>query len=268
MRKIVKASGVVIALLVIVAAIPAFIPDEEYLPGVVDWLEYNHAAENVADDLNRFNAVVGFGVAENKDMIAEGARLIAEANAAIETAYKNKVTLPELDRYWDNSPLTANNQLSDHVSEAFDDDPAQWILDNRDKYNELLAGNRVLLDRYGVLINMDQYSHSLKLDINAPFISYGDLTAIQQLNNLSIIDEFIRSNQQEAIRRIQQSISFSRLMMVQSVLLLDKMVATRVLDNDLKAYSVLLDHTPDDVVVLNFFVVTKRRNGNVEGHQG
>ena len=255
MKKIVKALGVVATLLVIVAAIPTFIPDEEYLPGVVEWLEYNHATENVADDLNRFNAVVGFGVAADKDMVAEGARLIAEANAAIEASYKNKDTPPGI--YWNDPSLTINNQLSDQLSEAFDDDPAQWISDNRDKYNELLASHRVLLDRYGVLMNMDQYSYSLKLDINAPYISYGDLMAVQQLHNLSIIDEFIRSNQQVAIRRIQQSISFSRLMMAQSVMLLDKMVATRMLENDLKTYSLLLDHSPVDIVVLNISSLQK-----------
>ena len=95
---------------------------------------------------------------------------------------------------------------------------------------------------------MKQYSHTMVLNINAPMISYRYFLDVKRLNNLSIIHEFMSANKQVAIDRLQQSIDSSKLMLMQSVLLIDKMVAVESLKIDLLTYSSLLDLSSSDVV--------------------
>lgn len=243
MRVVVKVSGIFIALLVIIAAIPAFIPDEEYLPGVEQWLKDANTHEDLPIEVNRFNALVGFSVAADKDMVVEGAKLVAEVNAVFDAVMNNSEVVGFND-YWDNPPLTAKGRLSSNTTTAFEGDPAQWLTDNHEDYLELVSGNPVLLDRFRKLMTMKQYSYTMKLDVNAPFVSYNNFLALKRLDNLSIIDEFSMGNKQSAIQRLQEGIAFSKLMMKQSVILIDKMIANALLKADLLTYSSLLDLSP------------------------
>ena len=246
MRVAVKVLGLFIALFIIIATIPALIPDEEYSAGAQRWLNDANNPEVLPDEVNRFNALVGFNVTADKDMIAEGARLIAEVNAQFSDEARKSNDAPEFNDYWARPPLETNNNLSSRTSAAFKDNPAQWLLENHDKYNASISGNRILLDRFRQLMTMTQFSYTMKLDINAPSIRYNDLLAIKRLDNLSIIDEFLSANKQNAIQRLQKNISSSKLMMKQSALLLDKMIAAEFLKIDLLTYSSILDQAPAD----------------------
>jgi len=244
MKATIKVFGIFIILLIIVIAIPAFIPDEEYLPEVEQWLDYGKSHEEIPDEVNRFNAIVGFSVAADKDMVIEGARLVAEVNEKLDVASKNKGGSIELSHYWNNPPLTGKAGLYDDTTSAFKGEVVQWMLANHDDYTELVDSNRVLLERFRRLMKMEQFSHTMKLHVNAPFVSYRNFLSIKRLNNLSIIDEFMTANKQNAIGRLKESISLSRLMLAQSVFLVDKMIANECLKIDLKTYSEILDQSP------------------------
>ncbi|MCK4704827.1 MAG: hypothetical protein KAT90_05070, partial [Gammaproteobacteria bacterium] len=198
------------------------------------------------NEVNRFNALVGFYVDADKNMVVEGVKLIAEVNAQLSASAEKNTEPQKLNTYWDKQPLSASENLSRDTSVAFGVDPAQWLLAKHDIYSASVSSNQILLERFRQLITMQQYSYTMKLDIKAPFISYSSFLAIKRLNNLSIIDEFINDNKQDAIYKLQQSIGFSKLMMKQSAFLLDKMIAAALLKIDLLTYSSLLDQSPDD----------------------
>ena len=244
MKKILKISAVFIVLLIVVAAIPAFIPDEEYTAGVQQWLREGSHHEELPIEVNRFNALAGFYVEADKDMVTEGGRLIAEVNVQ----FSDSVEEPYFNDYWDSPPLRSGGRLSGGTSDAFKQDPAQWLLDNQDEYSKLISGNQIFLDRFRKLIAMKQYSHTMKLDINAPMVSYRYFLDVKRLNNLTIIHEFMNANKQDAIDSLQQSIASSKLMLTQSVIIIDKMIAVESLKIDLLTYSSLLDLSSSDVV--------------------
>lgn len=246
MKVAAKVLGVFVALLFVIAVIPAFIPDEEYTAGAEQWLNDANNPEQLPIEVNRFNAIIGFNVDADKDMVVEGAKLIAEFNEQISRPVHNNIDTVDLSDYLMNPSLSASKKLSSSTSEAFKENPAQWLLANHDNYNILLNSNKVLIKRFRKIMTMTQYSHTMVLDINTPFVSYNNFLAIKRLNNLSIIDKFNNKDKQNAIKDLKNSISSSRLMMKQSVMLLDKMIAAELLKIDLLTYSSILDISPID----------------------
>lgn len=198
MRMAFKVSGIFIALIIIIAIIPAIIPDEEYTPDVEQWLKDANNPEKIPAADNRFNALIGLYVSEDKDMLVEGAKLVTEMNQKIIDANNTSTSL-KLNDYWQNPPLQAGKNLSSLTAKAFDSNPAQWLSKNQNNFNSLVKNNRVLLERFRKIITMDKYSYTMKLDIRAPLISFGDILAIKRLNNLSIINEYSRKNKSDTI---------------------------------------------------------------------
>lgn len=242
MKKAFAVAGILSFVLAILVAIPALIPDEDYTPGTAQWLKEANNPEQIPAEQNRFYALAGFFVAADKDMIFEGEKLIKELNQQLTDLSSRPDTKLNLNTYWKNPPLQTSKDLSDLTSKAFEIDPAKWLAENKQKYNSLLETNSVLLERLNKLMLMENYSHTMKLHIQAPFILFNNFLALKRLHNLSIIHEFINSKiKNQAISRMIASINFSRRMMGQSGLILDKMVATTFLKNDLLTYSHLLD---------------------------
>ncbi|WP_019616955.1 hypothetical protein [Psychromonas ossibalaenae] len=242
MKMFFKAVAFIFLLSAVIIIIPAFIPDDQYTQGVKTWLRKANNPPVIPDKLNRLNAFVGFNVEEGKDMLLQGASLIDEENTRLRSARDSEHQLPAQNEYWTNPPLKISKHLSEiSFVELFAQSPALWLSNNQSRYQALLNDNHILLDRFRKLITMKQYSYTLKPDINGPFIRYRALTAVKNLNNLSIIDEYIYADKNTALKRLQKNITFSKLMMAQSAALLDKMIAVVFLDSDLKTYSALLD---------------------------
>lgn len=245
MKKTLKAFSVTFFLLSVVVIIPALIPDEEYSAGARQWLDDASNPAEIDSDLNRFNAIAGFYVEADKDMVVEGARLIAEANALFEEDKRYNEDSPKANSYWNELPLKVSSELSDHIH-LLNKNPLSWLADNQSLYGDLIVNNEVLLKRFRKLITMKQYSRTLKLDYTMPYIAYSGIMDVKKLNNLSIIYDFINDDKKSALMRLQESIAFSRLMMAQSVELMEKIIATKFLEDDLMTYSLLLDLPPYD----------------------
>lgn len=246
MRKIITIVSIISIFILIVAAIPALIPDEEYTPGVKQWLKEANNPEKIPAKENRFNAMAGLFVEADKHFIAEGEKLVQEVNNQLsDPANKTKSTI-KFNPYWRNKPLKTSDKLSDLTNVAFDKGPVKWLAENQSSYQSLIKDNRVLLDRFRKILAMNKYSYRMKHDIRAPFLLYGNILALKRLHNLSILDDYRKVGKKTAIAKLKQSISSSRLMMEQAVILLDKMVAVNFLKTDLITYSSLLELVRSD----------------------
>ena len=73
MKTIGKMALAAIALLLVLALVPALIPDEAYSPGAQEWLKIARTPSTVAPLQNRFHAQVGFLAAPGADMVEYGA---------------------------------------------------------------------------------------------------------------------------------------------------------------------------------------------------
>ena len=258
MKIIFKVSAAVFFLLIIVAIIPAFIPDEEYTSGAKQWLKEANNPVAIADEINSFNALAGFYVEADKDMVAEGARLIAESNMRSGKSGGSSNEILKLNDYWETLPVNIDGKSSELLYEVYKN-PTGWLEDNQATYKELLNDNQILLTRFRQIVAMEKYSHTLKPDFNGPAISYSGFMAIKKLDNLSIIDDFINLDKAAAVKRLQKNINFSRLMLANSAEILEKMIALKLLSIDLQTYQVLLDH-PSNTGELNFVIANLNDN--------
>ena len=154
MKKLSKVIGIIFLLLVVIAIIPIFIPDEEYTISAKQWLDDANSPEVVPDELNRFNAVVGFYVEEGKDIVAEGAELIKEENTRLENIYDSGGTFTKND-YWNNRPIKANSQQIKLLNDIFRANPTKWLSDNYIEYETLLSDNQTIINRYRQLMSIE-----------------------------------------------------------------------------------------------------------------
>ncbi|RDH80722.1 MAG: hypothetical protein DIZ80_16985 [endosymbiont of Galathealinum brachiosum] len=253
MKKLLKFTGLFILLLLIVAIIPVLLPDEDYSTGAKEWLDSARSPATIAEDKNRFNALVGFYAAKDEDILVTGAKLVKEANTKTTGFMQSSTHAFKHNEYWEKPPLTVTDNLSELYYDFNQDNSIQWLTENTDLYKSLINDNRVLLDRYKKLIQINDFSYTLKPSINSPFISYSGLVTIMKLDNLSIIHDYTSGNVQSAFKRLQNSIIFSKLMMQQSPNLLHKMIAVNFLNTYLNSTSLLLNQKelPDDFTISN-----------------
>lgn len=242
MKKTVKVIGIFFLVLIVIAAIPALIPDEDYTQGAKQWLDEANTIAEVPDELNSFNALIGFNRGKDKDMVVEGAAMVAELNKRVMQYRAKGEAKPELEPRWTEHDLKLTNAWSNVEYKVFEGNPVEWLASNQGFYEKDVADNRVLLDRYRKITSMKQFSNTMIPDINSPFASFSDFISINKLNNLSIIYEYTHNKQRSAINRLRDSINFSKLMMKESSQLITKMVAVALLQTNLETYSALLDN--------------------------
>jgi len=238
MKKTLKVIAVIFLLLLIIVAIPAFIPDDEYTPGAKQWLDEANSMVELPIAQNSFNALVGFSVREGEDTIAVGAAMVEEVNKKIKQYRAGGKTKPVVDPRWTVEELKLTDEFADKVLR---DNPVEWLRKNPDSYQKQLADNQVLLSRCRQLTTMKQYSNYVITDVNAPYIPLSVLISTSRLNNLSIIHDYTTGRQKRAINRLSDSIHFSRLMLKESRLLINKMIALALLGINLNTYSILQD---------------------------
>ena len=241
MKKIFKVIASLILVLLVIAAIPALIPDEEYSLGAKQWLDEANIMVEIPVAQNSFNALVGFSLGKDKDMVTEGAAMVAEFNKRLRQYRADGKAKPELDPRWLQEELKVSKKWSAQVDNVFEDNPIEWLAKNSDSYEKHLTDNRVLLSRYKEITTMKQFSDYLIPDMNAPFAPLSGLLTINKLNNLSIIHEYTHNRQENAINRLRESIHFSKLMMKGSRQLIYKMIAVALLQANLNTYSILQD---------------------------
>lgn len=235
MKRFLKGLGVFLLAIMIIAVIPVFIPEDEFTIDAEQWFDGTQDSVVMLDALNRFNAIVGFRVAANKDMILEGASLIAKINHSFALFDYQSVRDAELNKAF---TMNVSTLYLEHI-EAISEDPVVWLKNNPDIYISILKDNGVLLQRYRQLMRMEGHSYTLSKQEN---FSYTGIVDIHILNTLSIVDDFINKDSADAIARLNKSIAYSKLALKDSDTLTGKMVAVAILKNDIRTYSTLLDY--------------------------
>ena len=237
-----KIMAVIFLALLTLIAIPAFIPDEEYTPGAQQWLDEANTIVELPVAQNSFNALVGFNLREGEDTITAGAAMVTEVNKQTKHYRAGGKKKSVVDPRWNEGELKLTEEWRSLASKVLEGNPVEWLRKNPDKYKEYLVDNQVLLSRYRQITTMKQYSNYIIHNINAPFIPfYGGLLSTNKLNNLSIIYDYTNGRQKNAINRLSDSIRFSRLMLRESRLLINKMVAVALLNKNLHTYAILQD---------------------------
>jgi hypothetical protein len=251
MKKTLIALAALLLIVFTLIIIPALIPDEEYTTGAAQWLMEANNPPHVANESNRFNALVGLHTAADKNIFTQGALLIANSNKVFEKKEFNNSDILSLNSAWKNSPLPVSKSLSDLYIDKEKENKEKWLSSNQILYGKMLTENNILLDRFKHLITIKEYSNTLIPHIEMPIVNLSGLIKLNLLNNLEIIDDFVNNNKKKAMDRLQENIIYCKRMMRQSASLIEKIIAVNLLKENLDTYQTLLDH-PENVNQLNF----------------
>ncbi|MGD2172721.1 MAG: hypothetical protein PVF80_11465, partial [Gammaproteobacteria bacterium] len=215
-----------VALLLILALIPALIPDEQYSRGAKEWLVIAHAPATVPSGENRFHAQVGFLAPADADMVEYGAGLVRGANEVLEGNGS------DFDPAWQDPPLGSSPALSDLRFDAVIEDPLAWLADNRALLQRLVDENALLLERYGRLTQMSGYDMTLTPDYRAPIPDYSSLNNIHRLDSLAIAATIV--DDADNLPRLREAIDKQRFALADAATLIEKMVDIAMLHFDLR----------------------------------
>ncbi|MGD8841021.1 MAG: hypothetical protein PVI70_15570 [Gammaproteobacteria bacterium] len=221
-----------VALLLILALIPALIPDEQYSRGAKEWLVIAHAPATVPSGENRFHAQVGFLAPADADMVEYGAGLVRGANEVLEGNGS------DFDPAWQDPPLGSSPALSDLRFDAVIEDPLAWLADNRALLQRLVDENALLLERYGRLTQMSGYDMTLTPDYRAPIPDYSSLNNIHRLDSLAIAATIV--DDADNLPRLREAIDKQRFALADAATLIEKMVDIAMLHFDIRLYAELL----------------------------
>jgi hypothetical protein len=232
MKTIGKFAIAAIALLLILALIPALIPDADYSRGAKEWLVIAHAPATVPSHENRFHAQVGFLAAADADMVEYGASLVSGANRVLEGNGS------DFDPAWRDPPLGLSPALADLEFDVIIEDPLTWLADNRPLLQRLVDENALLLERYRKLAQMTGYAFTLTPDYRSPIPDYSSLTRIHRLNSLAIAATVVDDG--DNLARLREAIDKQRFALADAATVLEKMVDIAMLHFDFGLYSALL----------------------------
>lgn len=221
-----------IALLLIIALIPALLPDAEYSPGAGKWLEIAHAPATVPPAENRFHAQVGFLAAADTDMVEYGAGLVSSANRVLQA------NGTDFDPAWQEPPLRLSPGLEEFDFDAVIEDPLAWLAANRATLQRLVDENALLLERYGRLTQMTGYEMTLTPDYRAPIPDYSSLSKIHRLDSLAIAATIVADA--DNLPRLREAIDKQRFALADAATLIEKMVDIAMLHFDFRLYAELL----------------------------
>lgn len=221
-----------IALLLVLALIPALIPDADYSRGAKEWLVIAHAPATLPAQENRFHAQVGFLAAADADMTEYGADLVRGANQVLEA------NATDFDPAWQDPPLELSPALAGLEFDVIIEDPLGWLADNRPLLRRLADENTILLERYRELTQMTGYAYTLTPDYRSPIPDYSSLTNIHRLDSLTIASTVVVDG--DNLPRLRESIDKQRFALADAASIIEKMIGVAMLHFDLGLYAQLL----------------------------
>jgi len=201
--------------------------------------------EQIPDQNNLFDAIVGFTVEPGKFPLSEGARLIRMANLDLDAYLKSGMlahenTKPHFDPHWENPALTASddiNLLCDPRMKACLD---IWLAQQQTIENSLLE-NAVLLNRYQQMQQYTMYHNGLTPDIRIPIPELSSFIAINRLYGIMYAILYLSGGHEAALSALKRDVKFVRRLLQQANTMLVKMIALSMLKHDLYIYETLMD---------------------------
>ena len=116
--------------------------------------------------------------------------------------------------------------------------------------------NALLLERYTVLSSLQHYQGIESMGINTPFPPFYRLISAQRLRHVSIASRYLKGERNEALEELAADLRFVRMLMAEADSLIVRMVAIRMMANDLHLYSQLLDKQDAAAVVQAIQAIT------------
>jgi hypothetical protein len=233
--------ALILCAFVYVALVLVNLRDEELSAEERSLAQYHNPA--VVDGQNAYLALLGFGAPSGTNPIEEGARRIADHNAAaagdpwgrerlakiaegkLQTAEGRKLN-------WAGGPL----QLPD----AFDPSYLDQARAHAGDVQQLLNANAELVSRYRALLKLPEFSDTAAPDILAPITTGGSHSQIRRLLLAQSAIDAQSGNADRALDFLSADSGLWRRVLAGSGTLVDEMLAVRFLASDLHVVSALL----------------------------
>ncbi len=243
MKKLLKVILSLFGLVLILLIGLFFVPDEILSPEAVVWLE---PPVDPDPEKNIYHALLGFGVAQDKNFVEEGIRISLELDKLIYEHQKtgfldedfeaiiesiNSITKPDLKIKID---LGVFSKPSETQSIVF------WQ-DKQGVIASLFKENKIFIDRYQKVKKMTHYVNSVRPDLMAPLYAYESLSKISRLVIAHAAAKYLSSHEQQYLQLIYDEMVFGRLLLVDADSLIDKMIAAAIIKNSVYTLAQLVD---------------------------
>jgi hypothetical protein len=211
-------------------------------PQVLAVLERKY--DTIAPAENLFYALLALNSQDAGDINAQGQRLYTEylrqsAAHAPERTYRF-----DYDGTFARQPFEGNQQLLCGSAK-----PQEYCLERarstRKELEQLLASNRLLLDRYGSLQHYRHLQDPVHLAVNSLIVQWQPFRAAKRLWLTDVALQIDAGNRDAAIDALREEIAFTRRMLAEpDLILIDKMMLAASLRDSLRLISDLMRQVP------------------------
>ena len=239
-----------IALLFLVfLAIYLILPDVHLSPDAGLWVVQGN--NPVSDKNNLFNALVGLSAAADENMTTAGISQVQEANTKLAEFLGSDEHLqtgakPGIDIHWTEPALVPTEGVIILCEPRAQDCRDIWM-SQKDTIEQLLAENKILLNRYQELQTFHEYRNTLAIDIRSPFPDYSTLMTLNRLYGAGIALRYMTEEPAAALIELKKDMVFLRRLISRADTMIIKMVALSMLKHDLYLYASLMDTRPAEI---------------------
>ena len=197
--------------------------------------------ERLPREINLFNAVSGFGVAEGKDPVGEGYAAVSRVNKLLASPGFNsdQKLADQVHRAWVSSALTIEDEGRIICSPKAEGCLAQ-LWKERDKLRALARTHETLLHRYRTLAEFLSYQMELAAHIEMPLPKFRLLMKTHRLW-LGLQATSYLQGDSAGLSAVLSDLRFLRRVLAQADDLLTKMVFTGMVVESLHVYAALMD---------------------------
>ena len=247
MRKLLIVIVSLLALPLVYIGVLHLLPDEELSPQAAAWLENDGVVPNKEENshylLLGIEAPAGSSIREYGEARIEKIVQV-ESEGLQHDLYDDELYLP--DGFDHDAQIEAVGmgglcELSEgNCLDAYHSD-VEVLLTQGD--------NALLLERYRELSSLQHYQSVAPIGLYTPFPRYHLLIGAQRLRLASIGSLFLDGGRSEALDELAADLRYARMLMVEADTLIVRMVAIKMMANDLHLYSQLLDQADGGAVI-------------------
>ncbi len=245
MRKFLKVVFLILLLPVIYIAVLHLLPDEELSAGAREWLMAEPIT--VPKEQNSYYLLWGLDAPSNVDMREYGearvARIIEVETSG--TGYKADYHPAGFDETKQVKAVGLNDLCASDKESCLEEyrKNAESLLEEGD--------NGLLLDRYRDLSTLVSYRIQAPAGLYTPYMNFTQLRYAHRLRLILIVANYQGGNEADALAELASDLKFSRLVMRESGLLIDRLIAMALARESLHAYSQLVDSDNRDTRVFS-----------------
>lgn len=235
MHKSLKITLFFAALILFYVAALHLLPDQELAPETSAWLE--HHTRTLPEEQNAYHFIWGLEAPPGMSMLEFSKKQLAYS-------VNNEGRAAKANKSADEDDLANRKRIRSEGLSQLCHQREQTCLDiYQQHFDSLLekGDNALLLKRY-VILSAKPHYHAVEpysIDSLSPY--YSLLINSQRLHHVQAVSKYLEGRQREALAGLRNDLTFNRMLIQESDILITRLIAVNMAENTLQTYSQLLE---------------------------